>query len=204
MSRDMHMRSLLVYADGRVEEVPYRLSGRLFVLTQIEGGGLSQVIRQRVFEGEHAYASQAEDAPFTLVYVERPGDFNAPRVGAHLERVEVAVDPRPALVTPFVEGRTPRQVHLECMASGGHKVVGFSDDCERCGLGGHAIRAFRYADSDAEKERTTAGGLRDELVKLRDENTRIKVENCELRRETERLARKSSPSKGPAGKDGNG
>jgi hypothetical protein len=172
------VRNLLVYGDGRVEEVTFRLEGRYFMQAEDLGDGR---IRYRRFEGD--YASQAKAGPFTMAYLEREEerDDDAYKVsdGVIVNGTPVPVD------VPMATRKTVTEIHRECVRSGGHAQE-TSETCSRCGLSGYVIRAETYRALAEEEERRAIGGLRDQLVALRDECTRLKVENSDLRRSLER------------------
>lgn len=174
------VRNLIVYADGRVEETPYRLEGNYYVQDE----GEVNALRRRIFLSDVAYDDRDIDkGNFTMVYVERP-DMNdgrpdrGPSITVHGTPIPVTVPLRP-------KHWSVREEHKRCRAAGGHRP-GMNDTCELCGLTGYTIRTMRYLDERDEREAKEAAALRDQLVKLRDENTKLKVENCDLRRAIER------------------
>lgn len=182
------IRNLIVYADGRVCEVPFRLEGLYYIQTDLHEQGRTV---QRVFRGEYAADSHEYGTGMTtMVYVERPSanDDMPDMTGVNIVNgTPVAVD---APMQP--RNRDARWVHKDCRSRGGHQA-GSSDHCSMCGLSGYVIRTMRHLDEREETEAKESAALRDKLVKLSDECKALKVENSDLRRDVERLTRRASP-----------
>ncbi len=172
------VRNILVYGDGRVEEVSFRLAGRYYIQTESLGDGR---IRERRFEGQYACSERNPEhpAPYTVVYVERPDSPDYPPA------VSVLVNATPVRVdVPVSAQKIAREIHRDCLSRGGHKQVD-SDTCSQCGLSGYVVRMVKYDVQREEEKRTEVAGLRDQLVKMRDENRDLLAENGRLRRALE-------------------
>ncbi len=177
------IRNLLVYADGRVEEVPFRLAGMTYIQDERRDDGSSF---RRAFASGYAHDGASLDAGnFVMVYTER-GEVRYEEGTGPEKVVQVNGIPSPVEVTPRTRGWNARDVHKQCLARGGHQPDRATDACTLCQLPGYTLRTMTYVDSKEESERKASAALRDQLVTMSDENKALLVENAQLRRKLER------------------